>query len=649
MGQFISDADFEKNIGLADTPKSNFISDADFEKNIGIADESPKPKQTREDLLRQLADETSTGKALVIGAGRGIMDITQGAKQLALKGAEKVGLAKEGASEDYRQKINKELALLRSLEESKPIATTGGRILGGVAATLPAGAIGVGAKVGNAALRAIGTGAAQGATIGALEYDPTGESRLKNMGTGAVLGGAANGLLAGAGAGISRVIKGKNNPKAVAETQLLGQLSKEHGVDLTVPELRGSVGGKYAETLIEKMPFTGYTGFREKQAQQFQNAAENITNKMGGDTAENYGDIIQGSLASTFKHNKNEAKNKFDLVEKIANKQGGKVEFNNTRQEVDNIINELERIPESLRNDGLINQINRFKEIKDLPFNRAREVRSYLGDEVSQLKKSANNGTIKANEYRYASQLFSALEKDIDNFADKSGDLLKNAYKDAQSHYKDKVVPFKKGILSKTLAADKDTDLVVGGFLKPGRANLASQLVKNTDDKGLTAARAAILNTALEKASTGEFFNAQRFAKEALRLGKANKVVFTPEQRHTLEGYSKLAKAAERASKFAANPETGARSVGAMGMLGAGISIARSPTSSIYIIGGLLAPKVMHSEAGRRLFTRAYNLPEKGADKAWAKLLKDATKLVAPVTATQPDIPHITITPNEDK
>lgn len=592
---------------------------------------------TQQDLLNNLADKTSTADALKISAGRGMMDIIQGAKQLGLQGAEKIGMAKLGTSETYRKKVNDELALYQSLEENKPLTTLAGRIAGGVVATLPASAISAPARLGMVG-KAMASGAGQGAAVGGLQFDPTGEERLQNIAIGGALGGA----IPAAGAGIGRVVKGKANTGSVEKSRELGALSQEHGVDLTVPELRGSVGGKYVESVVEKLPGTGYIGFREKQTDQLKNAAENIVDKVGGKSTQDTGKTLLNSLDRRLSISKKIAAKKFDKVEKIAEQQGGKVNFDNLSKSAEEIILAEATLPLAQQNKSIINLANGFlnNEMKSVSFDEARKLRSRLGSEVSRLKKSANTGAVQGEEYAMASKLFDAIGKDLDSFGTKSGGALKQAYQEANKFYKDKVVPFKSDELAKAVGGNYDKEVVIGAFLKPGREELASTLINNVGKKGLQASRAAILNNAMEKASQSDFFNAQLFAKEALRLGKANNVLFSDVQRKSLEGFSKLAKAAERASKFAANPETGSRLAGPVGVISAGSATIYDPLFGLGIAGGLGMAKLMQSNIGRRLLTRAHSLPEKNTN-AWNKLLIEVAKLTAPVAATEPNINNL--------
>jgi hypothetical protein len=632
---FISDADFEKKIGVAETIPGS-ISEEDFNKNIGI-----KANKGDEESLTHSTDPSRL-KAFGRGALEGALDVGRGVEQLYIKGAEKLGILDKGTEDKYRAVAAKNREEYNEIDYIKkhPGYATGGEIAGGVAATLPAGAVGVVSKIpliakgGKAALN-IARGVEQGAVAGGIQYDPIGtlENRLFNIGVGA----AAGGVLPAAGATASRLFRGKN-PEEVAK---LKELAAENNIDLTVPELRGATLGKTFESIVEKMPGTGYTTFRKKQAQQFQKRAQELTENIGRNIEEP-GEQILKSIRKVESERKEEASKLFNNVSRISKAQGGLVNFNNIKNEAKTIIDELKQLPDNFIDDDLVNSIARFANLEDLNFDIARKLRTKLGDEVSKAAKAANMGQASAQKERMLSRLFGAFENDMDTFAEKSGGMLKKAYKEAREFYKEKVVPFKSDELEKALMGDYDKDRVVGAFLKPGREQLASKLIQNVDNKGLEASRAAILNKALEDASQGEFFNPQHFAKEALRLGKANKVVFSEAQRKSLEGFSKLAQAAERASKFSQNPDTGARLVPFLFLGGAAAGMAfegqlnPAQSDTLKAFGGaILAAKMLHTDAGRKLLTRAANVSPKASETTWNKIFNDALRLIGPVAATQ--------------
>lgn len=129
---------------------------------------------------------------LLVGAGRGFTELGQGAKQIGLNVGAKVGLVDDARAEGYNRDVAAEAAQYESDLGGSGWANAG-RIGSQIAATLPLGAIGAGAK-GTAALAR--AGAIQGAAGAALNPvtgggDYFGE-KATQIGLGAATGGALN-------------------------------------------------------------------------------------------------------------------------------------------------------------------------------------------------------------------------------------------------------------------------------------------------------------------------------------------------------------------------------------------------------------------------------------------------------------------------
>jgi hypothetical protein len=171
-------------------------------------------------LKKDLKEDYNKMKALGRGAVEGVLDLARGAKQLIdnPQAAEQIGFAPQGTSEKDIQDMRSAKQAYQELpyiKENPGLAATG-EIVGQVGATLPAAGLsiplraaqvakaapGVIAKIGNAltsnTARIVATGSAQGAGIGALQYDPTGEERLQNILFGAGAGALIPGGIAAA-------------------------------------------------------------------------------------------------------------------------------------------------------------------------------------------------------------------------------------------------------------------------------------------------------------------------------------------------------------------------------------------------------------------------------------------------------------------
>lgn len=147
---------------------------------------------------------TTFGKS-VIGLGSGLTRFGQSAAQLAIQGAEAIGLADEGAGKQYTESVDQERAFYEEtpvakstagqvsqfLGEMAPTLVAGGGVAGGVTKLATVGRLGnavntamTGANKTGMAARAI-TNAAGGAAGGASVFVPEGESRAKNAAVGA--------------------------------------------------------------------------------------------------------------------------------------------------------------------------------------------------------------------------------------------------------------------------------------------------------------------------------------------------------------------------------------------------------------------------------------------------------------------------------
>ncbi len=126
--------------------------------------------------------------------GRGMMDMGQGIKQVALKTGNAAGLVDDQTVADYDAKVSDELA---HYNYDKGPGFDGWRLAGNVAATTPFGL----AKMPQTLLGRVVQGSGVGAGIGALTATGENDSRLINSGIGMVGGGVAPVLFQGLATG----------------------------------------------------------------------------------------------------------------------------------------------------------------------------------------------------------------------------------------------------------------------------------------------------------------------------------------------------------------------------------------------------------------------------------------------------------------
>lgn len=574
------------------------------------------PFEKQPDPTQEVINEMGTGEKFLVGAGRGLTDIGQGVKQLALQAGNKIGLVNDQTVQDYQKQTDDELRLYNKLGDQSTAAKIG-RITGNVAATAPVALIPGGAAPG--ILTRAASAATQGGVAAGLTYTPEGQSRTENVLEGAAIGGGVGGILAAGGKALNALRGAKSTERATE----LAKLSDEYNVPLTVGELRGDRLLKI-EQQLENVPFIGIRGDREKQANALKVAAGNVVNKYAPQTDDEVGSIIQKSLQKELKARKDEAGKLYDEVGALSEGKGP-IATNNVNATVNNLLQKELQLPESVRNKAFIDEISSFANLDNLDFNSARVLRSRLGSEIRKAKKGTISGSVSDEKVAALTKLKSALEADIEGFANAQGGDLLNTYKAANQNYIERVVPFKDPSVRKATSSDFDTDTIVKSFLKPDRQKLAGKLVNNLDQEGQTAVKYAVLKSAFDNATDGKTpFSPLKFANDLDRLGKANNVVFAPQEKTQLDGFIKLARAAERAGQYAATPMTGytpgnilvnAAGVGGAAALGGPSGVAAA-TAITYGLSKLLTSKL-----GRTLLTKASGLNDDSPELL--KLLKN--------------------------
>ena len=206
-------------------PDINSFRDPDTEKNVDIF-QYQDPDQGKTEIpgfaginVGKFGTSTpaaagKTREAFVAGVGSGLSDVGRGVTQLGATVGEALGAAPEGAGAEVTAQFDKDRsAESQGLKQAFPenqSAVGVGQFVGQVAPMMA-----VPGPAATTFLGRMGVGAAMGAGVGAAQYTPEGQSKLKNIATGAAIGGAGTGLLEGALRGAKALLGGKS---AIAET-----------------------------------------------------------------------------------------------------------------------------------------------------------------------------------------------------------------------------------------------------------------------------------------------------------------------------------------------------------------------------------------------------------------------------------------------
>lgn len=426
------------------------------------------------------------------------------------------------------------------------------------------------------------------------------------------------------------------SPKVMKQAEL-AQLSEQYNVPLTVGELRGSTGLKAAETQLERVPMVGTRGFREKQSMALKNAAESLVDNITTGVDDS-GIAIQQSLKARLQKGKDLSRQAYDQVEAAVSQRGvdNKIVPIGTKEAANTLLTEypdiFDRLPSGTVKSKLqvIAQDTALK-TKESPildasgkpitetvqpvasFNDMRSLREQLGNYINRAYKSA--GAVGSKEIRQLQILKDAVETDINTWAETTGNkAVTDAFSNANKVYKNNVAPFKEFIVKKATGDTFDTDLMAKTFIKNDRPQLAKKLMGLLDDNGKSAVKHSILKEALDlglETKTDVPFSPAKFANKLERYGNTLKTVFTPYELTQINGFVKLARAAERAGQYAENPPTGLRA-GDLGIFtGFGYGIATNPLATIGTAGALKALSTMlTSDVGRKLLTQSAKIKE---------------------------------------
>lgn len=226
------------------------------------------------------AEGMSTAEKIAAGAGKSLVDIGRGLRQLGAEAGERIGIVSPQTAARLRQEEDE-----RRLLDAPLMATTPGKVgyVGGAVATLPvggsilrgAGAAGQAAGLTRAgqATQAAGSAlmvprgfrqaAATGGVMGATQPVATDESRAGNVAIGAGAGLAGEAV----GRGLGRLVRPVRPQLTQAEARTAAE-AKRLGVPLTIGQATGSKPLQVAESVLESHPITSGKQQAAKQTQR---------------------------------------------------------------------------------------------------------------------------------------------------------------------------------------------------------------------------------------------------------------------------------------------------------------------------------------------------------------------------------------------
>ena len=601
----------------------------------------------------------------VSNVGAGILQPVAKAGDAVNKGLNKVlGTNLETNAESAVRRDNKAINA-RSDRYRLAANRTGGdapRLIGEIAATLPAFMVGAG---GSTMTARAADQAVRGAAVGGLQLtqeDDAPNTRLYRMAgsaLGAGLGQAGSEVI---GAGASKVIgKAVNAKKGILKPKYreVDNLGKAYDVPTSPGDLIGKGITQNTESALNRFPVVGNTKFMDKQATATEIASKKVVSKLKDtmtatdfkainkiEKAANTGDknakrilgvinnagddsnkVVQASLEVTKWRKKQIAKKLYGNVSKEVEKTGNDiVDVSNTKSVLNKVLDEQNASISP--NKVVVREVSEMLENLDdvarpLTFKNIRELRSKLGN----LADEYGNPTGKADNF--ASTVFSngrqAVTKDLDNFAATSGGAVKAAYNKADKFYAKSIAGTDKSI--ETAIKSPKPDEIYGKFSQPRKGDNAQILVDNLDAKGRDALRLRMAEDAMDKAwhETTESFSPAKFAGEFEKLSAPYGKFFTGEAKKEMDGFVKLMRHVERAGQYKMNPPTGVRATD----IGIAATAIASPQTAVTGAGvAFIAKTLLTTKAGKNLLLAANELPPT-QKAAFDNIMKIATKLAS--------------------
>lgn len=477
----------------------------------------------------------------------------------------------------------------KEAQNTHSIAFGAGQVGADVAAFGVAAGLTGAAGIARTGLAEIGTSATQGALLGLAKEPGEGESRLGNAATDAALFGgvtAAGNALIGVGSsllGVNKAAKDQINQMASIglDTNVLN-VSKSNFVK--------TVG----QNLASSIPLSGDIGTKIQQGSQLEGAIRAFADNVAGDTKGNtfaVADAINNKYKEVYKT----VDGLFDDVDVAAKNSGNNsIPLSQTQQAVKDLLNDpkttksvqatLKQYPELLSGG------------QGLDYAKARELRTNLGREVTQVKNAyaSGNTEVGINDSHALGQVFGSIHNDIDNWAMNSAPEVARAYtkavgffKNANATFKDRA-PLMNAI--KDRASLQDFSLNMFNAAKPNISAKNFDIVK--DD--LPAVRSNIITNALNKNLSKENssmpLNITGFLNDLKKPGDNGVQMIWGDQYNNLMGLEKSLKSIDQSVKTNNIPSSMKLFVTGSLLTGGGLLPAMGIAGSAPLTAAIAAP-----------------------------------------------------------
>jgi hypothetical protein len=409
---------------------------------------------------------------------------------------------------------------------------------------------------------------------------------------------------------------------------------ERHHVPVGYSDITRSPFIKKLDVLSENVPITGPAGARETQMQAAKRAAQELTGRysqVAQDEAQRFArprnparpeiddlaadvpvTMMQVGMQRRLDALKGSAGVLFDRAARLLDP-AGNVTTPRFNQAIGRAIN-AQAQRGSMADEGLVNLLERLHDAPVGNFTVMRRLRSDIGDLIRDSYAPGQNKAIGTKGVEALSAIRTALEQDMQAFAQGVGGRGYNAWRDANNFWRTNLVPFKEVGFSKLVKTAEPEQAWRYLMQQGGVDSRAERMYNGLDTAGRAAVRAGVLQDALQQAThvakSKQLFSPAKFAKYMEDHEKVINQFFHGNERQEIDGFTNLMRHVERAGQFMENPPTGNRVIAAMGAAAIG---AAAPTQTAATLGLTFAAAgaarfLFQSKAGRNLLMAASKL-----------------------------------------
>lgn len=456
-----------------------------------------------------------------------------------------------------------------------------------VLATLPlgvAGAVGKGALSSiSLAIKSVAGGALQGA-LTPTTTDEGVDAELLNAALGGVGGGIGHvvgGALSNfAGKAVNAAKKDWKNP----EFRRLYELANENKIPVTIGDIDPASRWVNVENVLANIP-SNRRPFLQEQGKAMENVVDDLRSGFSKNVQGNEGATVISSTKDAYNHNKRVASNRFNIVNSIAENDPNITSIKplETHAVASGIVKEYPDLFQEFNHSPTLRKLlgierdtgqqpgliidpktnSPFLYDQELTFREAQDVRKKLGSWYGNLKNQFDKGTLppglSGTAVADAAKIYSAFEKDLDNWGQQPGNnLLNGAWKEARDYFKDNVLPYRQpGMLDsnsrivRDMINDRVDPATVIDKVLPGReTSIAGDVMDLTGPEGRAAIKSGLVNKMTDESVNPNFEGLDNLAllRHTNKHGHNGETVFSPGEQQQIADVRDLAKLTKRSS-----------------------------------------------------------------------------------------------------